>query len=118
MLISARALPAILTTTTAALLAVIPPAAAQDAEIVVRGVPEGTELRLVTYRDLDLNFMSHREILIRRVNHAVRDVCDYEPGDNRSRSYRLCADEAWARADPQIAMAYNQAAQLAYYYPR
>jgi len=62
--------------------------------------------------------MPHREILIRRVNHAVRDVCDYEPGDSRSRSYRDCANEAWARADPQIATAYAGAAQLAYYYPR
>lgn len=117
MLISARAVPAMFAATGAALLAAIPPAAAQDTEIVVRGVPEGTELRLVSYRDLDLNFMPDREILIRRVNRAVRDVCDYEPGDNHSQSYRDCASEAWARADPQIALAYAGAAQLAYYYP-
>ena len=113
--ISARPLPAMLVATAAALFAVIPPAAAQDTEIVVRGVPEGTELRLVSYRDLDLNFMPHREILIRRVNRAVREVCDYEPGDSLSRGYRDCANEAWARADPQIAVAYAAAAQLAYY---
>jgi len=44
MLIFARALPAILAATGAALFAAIPQAAAQDTEIVVRGVPEGTEL--------------------------------------------------------------------------
>jgi UrcA family protein len=118
MLISTRALSALFAATGIALFAAIPPAAAQDTEIVVRGVPEGVNLRLVSYRDLDLNYMPHREILIRRVNHAVRDVCDYEPGDVRSRSYRHCADEAWARADPQIAVAYADAARLAYYYPR
>jgi UrcA family protein len=113
-----RALSVMLVGSTAALVVAISPAAAQDVEIVVRGVPEGSELRLVSYRDLDLNFMADREVLIRRVDRAVRDVCDFEPGDSRSRSYHDCADRAWARADPQIAVAYAQAAQLAYYYPR
>src|SRR5689334_15774796 len=44
------------------------PAAAQDTQVVVRGLlPSGTQMRLVTYRDLNLNLIAHRKILNQRV---------------------------------------------------
>lgn len=99
----------------ASALAVISPAAAQDTDVVVRGLPEGTNMRLMSYGDLNLNLIAHRQILDSRVNHAVREVCDYQPRDIAMSGYRKCADIAWAGAWPQITRAYVRAAQLAYY---
>ena len=89
------------------------PAIAQDGEVVVRGLPEGTELERVSIRDLDLRLIAHLNILNERVERAVRHVCDFEIGDRMKESYRKCADGAWAGARPQMHMAYLRANRLA-----
>ena len=110
-----RASLAILAGLAASPLAMALPAAAQNTEVVVRGLPEGTNMRLVSYSDLNLNLIAHRKVLDSRVNHAVREVCEYQPRDITMSGYRKCADAAWAGATPQITRAYVRAAQLAYY---
>ena len=90
------------------------PAIAQDGDdVVVRGVPEGTEAQRVSYRDLDLRLIAHLNILNERVERAVRKVCDFEIGDRAKESYRKCADGAWAGARPQMHAAYLRANRLA-----
>ena len=99
----------------AASLAVpIAPASAQEYEVVVRGLPQGAQMRLVSYRDLNLNIIAHRKILDERVTRAVRQVCEFEGKDNLAKDYHICADRAWAGARPQITRAYVQASRLAY----
>ena len=91
------------------------PAIAQDEhELVVRGLPEGTRMRMVSYRDLNLNLIAHRKILDERVGNAVREVCSIGSGNLQSPDYRKCNDRAWAGARPQIIRAHVRAAQLAY----
>jgi UrcA family protein len=113
-----RATLAILAGLAASPFAVVMPAAAQDTEITVRGLPEGTKMRLVSFGDLNLNLMAHREILDKRVGNAVREVCDVGAGNLRSPDYRNCTGQAWTGARPQITRAYVRAAQLAYGYRR
>lgn len=92
------------------------PATAQDTQVVVRGLlPSGTQMRLVTYRDLNLNLIAHRKILDQRVSQAVRNVCHYRSRDELNEEYRTCADRSWAGARPQIAQAYAAASRMAYY---
>jgi UrcA family protein len=99
----------------AASLAVpIAPAAAQDDQVVVRGLPQGAQMRMVSYRDLNLNVIAQRKILDERVARAVRQVCDYQGKDGLAKDYHMCAERAWAGAQPQITRAYVQAARLAY----
>ena len=74
-------------------------------------------MQLVNFRDLNLRYIAHLNILNDRVGRAVRDVCDYEPRDvvlSMSDSYRNCANAAWAGARPQIHRAYLRANRLAY----
>jgi UrcA family protein len=97
---------------------IAPPAAAQDSDVVIRGMPADTNVRRVSYRDLNLNLIAHRKILDGRVARAVRDVCDYRVQESTAPDYRLCANGAWARARPQITRAYVRAAELAYGRPR
>lgn len=101
-------------TTAAALAMPFAPAIAQDSEVVVRGLPQGAQMRLVSYRDLNLNIIAHRKVLDERVERAVRRVCDFQGKDNIAKDYHLCADQAWAGAQPQITRAYVQASRLAY----
>lgn len=98
----------------ASLVVPITPATAQDGEVVVRGLPQGSQMRLVSYRDLNLNIIANRKILDERVGRAVRQVCNFEGKDYLAKDYRLCADGAWAGARPQITRAYVQASRLAY----
>ena len=91
------------------------PAAAQDYPLVIRGVPPGTRIRVVSYRDLDLNYLAHRQILNNRVGRAVRQVCEFSARGAFDADYTACASNSWRGARPQIARAYVQAAQLAYY---
>ena len=98
----------------ASLTVPVTPAAAQDNEVVVRGLPQGAQMRLVSYRDLNLNIIAHRKILDERVARAVRQVCKFEGKDYLAKDYRMCADRAWAGAGPQITRAYVQASRLAY----
>jgi UrcA family protein len=97
----------------AALAGVAAPAAAQDSSIVVRGLPEGTKMQMVSYGDLNLRLIAHLNILNDRVGRAVRQVCEFEPRDNMNSGYRNCADRAWAGARPQIHRAYLRANHLA-----
>ncbi len=113
-----RTVLAIMAGAAAASLAVIMPAAAQDNEVVVRGTPEGVNMRLVSYGDLNLNLIAHRKILDSRINHAVREVCEFKPRDTDMGGYQKCADAAWAGAQSQITRAYVHAARLAYGYRR
>lgn len=92
----------------------VAPAIAQDYEVVVRGLPQGAQMRMVSYRDLNLNIIVHRKILDERVERAVRQVCDFQGKDNLAKDYHMCADRAWAGARPQITRAYVQASRLAY----
>ena len=109
-----RAALAILAAVAASPFAAVPPASAQDTDVVVRGLPEGSNMRLVSFRDLNLNLIAHRKILDDRVARAVRAVCEQEPRDIVRWEYQNCTDVAWAGARPQIVQARVRAAQLAY----
>jgi UrcA family protein len=90
------------------------PAIAQDSEVVVRGLPEGTKMELVSHRDLDLRYISQLNILNQRVGRAVRHVCqEHQPRDNMTPDYRDCVSAAWAGARPQMHRAYLHANRLA-----
>ena len=109
-----RATLSVLAGVTASTFVAALPAAAQDYPLVIRGLPPGMKVRMVSYRDLDLNYLAHRQIL-NRVGRAVRQVCDFSARGPFDWDYRACASDSWAGARPQIARAYVQAAQLAYY---
>ena len=96
------------------LMMAISPAAAQERNVVVRGLPEGSRMEMVAYGDLNLRLIAHLNILNDRVGRAVRHVCDFEPRDNLNSGYRNCSDAAWAGARPQMHRAYLQANRLAY----
>ena len=100
--------------TASVIVAPSPALAQEDYDVVVRGVPEGSRMHLVSYRDLNLNLIAHRKILDERVGNAVREVCSVGAGNRQSPDYRLCANQAWAGARPQITRAYVRAAELAY----
>lgn len=88
-------------------------AAAQD--YTVYGQRPGTKLQLVPYRDLNLVYRDHQSVLVQRVGRAVRRVCSFDNGnipviDN---DYRVCRDDAWQGARPQISNAIGRAHHLA-----
>lgn len=91
------------------------PAFAQDGDIFVRGVPEGAKVERVGYRDLNLRYIAHLNILNDRVERAVRKVCEFQGRDLMEKSYRNCAESSWAGARPQIHRAYLRANRLAAY---
>ena len=110
-----RKIATILSAATASIIVVASPASAQqDYDVVVRGVSEGSRMRLVSFRDLNLNLIAHRKILDDRVGNAVTDVCDVGSGNQMTPDRRNCSDQAWAGARPQIIRAYVRAAELAY----
>jgi UrcA family protein len=82
--------------------------------VVVRGVPPGTKMMLVPYRDLNLNANAHRSILFSRVGDAVREVCDFDTDFDKRTDYRTCRTKAWNGARPQMYRAFAQASQRAY----
>lgn len=108
-----RPIAAVLAGAAATFIAAASPASAQDGDVVIRGLPEGTKVERVSYRDLNLRLIAHLNILNERVGRAVRQVCDFEPRDNMSDSYRDCSNAAWAGARPQIHMAYLRAIRFA-----
>lgn len=110
-----RATLSILAGVTASTLVATVPAAAQPYALIIRGVPPGTNIRLVPYGDLNLNYAAHRQILNNRVGRAVREVCSFSDRGLFDRDYPTCASYSWGGALPQINQAYAQAAQLAYY---
>lgn len=99
---------------TATFMVTATPTVAQDGDVIVRGLPEGTKMQMVPHRDLNLRLISNLNILNDRVGRAVRNVCDFEGRDNLDAGYRKCAEAAWAGARPQIHRAYLQANRLAY----
>ena len=105
----------ILAGVTASTLLAASPASAQEYPLIIRGVPIGTDIRVVSYRDLDLNFIEHRRILNNRVGRAVRQVCKFSARGPFDADYTACASASWGGARPQIARAYLESAQLAYY---
>lgn len=109
-----RPMAVILAGAAASFIVAATPSAAQDNDVVVRGLPEGTRMELVSYRDLNLRYIAHLEILNDRVGRAVRNVCDFEPREAIYSGYRKCADSAWAGARPQIHAAYLRANRLAH----
>src|SRR5262245_32867492 len=110
-----RAALSILIGVTASTVVAAWPATAQVYPLIIQGAPPDTKMRLVSYRDLNLNFVAHRKILNDRVNRAVHEVCDFTTRGAIDTDYRACASDSWSRAWPQISRAYVQAAQLAYY---
>lgn len=87
--------------------------AQEEGQIVVRGVAPGTKMMLVTYRDLNLNFEPHRDILYSRVGDAVRDVCNFDQVRGPGTDYRTCSSKAWTGAMPQMYRAFIQHYQRA-----
>ena len=90
-------------------------AVAQDGSYTVYGQRPGTKLQLVPYRDLNLIHPAHQAALNQRVGLAVRRVCSFDNGnipivDN---DYRVCRDDAWSGARPQISTAIVRAHHLA-----
>lgn len=88
-------------------------ASAQD--YTVYGQRPGTKLQLVSYRDLNLVYRAHQHVLNQRVGLAVRRACSFDNGnvpiiDN---DYRVCRDDAWGGARPQISNAIVRAHYLA-----
>jgi UrcA family protein len=84
-------------------------------EYIVYGQRPGTKLQLVSYRDLNLLYRDHQRVLNQRVGLAVRRVCSFDNGnvpivDN---DYRVCRDDAWGGARPQISNAIIRAHYLA-----
>ena len=100
---------------TAPLVLAPTPAFAQDEEIFVRGIPEGAKVERVGYRDLNLRYIAHLNMLNDRVERAVRKVCEFQGRDLLDKSYRNCAEASWAGARPQIHRAYLRANRLAAY---
>lgn len=82
-------------------------AVAQGSPYVVYGQRPGTKLQVVSYRDLNLLYPTHQAALNQRVGLAVRRVCSFDNGnipiiDN---DYRVCRNDAWGGARPQISTA-------------
>jgi UrcA family protein len=110
-----RATLSVLAGVTASTLVAALPASAQEYPLVIRGVPPGTNIRLVSYRDLDLNYIAHRKILNNRVGRAVRQVCKFSARGPFDADYTACASASWSGARWQITRAYVESAQFAYY---
>jgi UrcA family protein len=80
--------------------------------VIGRGIdPETT--RIVSYADLNLQSGAGRQVLLRRVAYAVRDLCQVNPGWNGLEVYmrdRQCFNQGWNSASPQINRAFDLAA--------
>ncbi len=87
--------------------------AQQDGQIVVRGVAPGTKMILVNYRDLNLNYEAHRDVLYGRVGDAVREVCNFDQVRGPGTDYRTCSSKSWTGAMPQMYRAFIQHYQRA-----
>lgn len=92
-----------------------PAALAEDSPYTIYGQRPGTKLKLVSYRDLNLVYRDHQNILYRRVGHAVRQVCSFDQGNipTLDNDYRVCAGDAWQGVRPQISNAIVRAYQYA-----
>ena len=113
----ARITAAVLSGVTASLLVSAATAqAAQEKPVVVYAGPqEDIFTERVSYRDLDLAAKADQKTLNKRVGGAVRRVCTSANafGTYADLVYRVCADDSWDNARPQIARAIARAEQLA-----
>src|SRR5262245_12498793 len=82
---------------TASTIVAASPAFAQEYPLIIRGVPPGTNMRLVSFRDLNLNYLAHRQILNNRVGRAVRQVCEFSARGAFDSDYTACASDSWSR---------------------
>lgn len=100
---------------TASIGAVASAALAQQGPYVVYGQRPGTKLQVVTYRDLNLLYPAHQGVLNARVGRAVRHVCSFDDGNIpiMDNDYKVCRNDAWHGARPQISNAINRAHYLA-----
>jgi UrcA family protein len=87
--------------------------AQQEGQIVVRGVAPGTKMVLVNYRDLNLNYEPHRDVLYGRVGDAVREVCNFDQVRGPGTDYRECSTRSWTGVMPQMYRAFTQHYQRA-----
>jgi UrcA family protein len=87
--------------------------AQEEGQIVVRGVAPGTKMILVNYRDLNLNFEAHRDVLYGRVGDAVREVCNFDQVMGPGTDYRECSSKSWTGVMPQMYRAFTQHYQRA-----
>ena len=90
-------------------------AAAQNSPYVVYGQRPGTKLQVVTYRDLNLLHPDHQSVLNDRVGRAVRHVCSFDAGNIpiMDNDYKVCRNDAWKVARPQISNAISRAHYMA-----
>ena len=100
---------------TAVVFAATSPAIAKDRTIIVTATGESIPVRLVSYRDLNLAKAEGEETLVKRVRHAVKDVCiESSPGGLYFESTSLaCREVAWDGARPQIDRAVTRAKEIA-----
>lgn len=90
-------------------------AMAQNSPYVVYGQRPGTKLQVVPYRDLNLLYPAHQSVLNDRVGRAVRHVCSFDTGNIpiMDNDYKVCRNDAWQGARPQISNAINRAHYMA-----
>jgi UrcA family protein len=90
--------------------------AGQDRPVVVYAEPQEDRLtERVPYGDLNLAVKKDTRRLHRRVASAVQRICLYD-GDRigvLANGYRVCSDEAWDGALPQMAQAIARAEEIA-----
>jgi UrcA family protein len=93
------------------------PASAQQGIVYIQA-PPNLRIERVSYWDLNLASPAGEQILRRRVEGAISDVCLEDHGRWYGLSdpdYTHCVAGAWSRARPQIVGAVYRARQLAYY---
>ncbi len=107
---------AVASVVSASLVSVASGAVAQDSPFTVYGARPGTKVQLVPYRDLNLRYGNHQEVLYSRVGLAVRRVCSFDDGNipTMDNDYRVCRNDAWSGARPQISTAIWRAYQPGY----
>lgn len=99
--------------TAAGVAVAVAPANAQSRSVVITA-PIEAPIRLVSFRDLDLDASRDRKTLMRRVDHAVGEVCaDLDIKLAEGEQDVACRNLAWRNARPQIARAISGGRKLA-----
>jgi UrcA family protein len=105
--------------TSGALFIMGSPVFGRTAPITVTAPWEEVVVRHVSYADLNLASAPGQQMLNRRVNSAVSDLCNEATGGpDGSVSFKFsmmkCSSEAWNGARPQIDRAVQRARDIAY----
>ena len=90
-----------------------PAGAATPRTLTVVGHPRDIATRYVTFADLDLASGGGRQVLHRRVEAAVHDVCTEVVGHYDFDGRADCGSDAWLNATPQMARAVRRAREIA-----